>query len=108
MNRYMLVYVHPELGEQRFELRSGRTYRLGSRSTADIVIPQRDVSRNHALLRVGEHGFHITDLGSKNGTYVNGNRVTSTELFPGDRLQLSSAELAIFEVSSGTFALARG
>ncbi len=84
MTRYMLVYLHPDLGEQRFELRQGATYRLGSRSSADIVIPQRDVSRNHALLRVGEHGLHITDLESKNGTFVNGKRVTSTEFFPGD------------------------
>jgi len=106
MTRYMLVYMHPDLGEQRFELRVGSTYRVGSRSFADIVIPQRDVSRNHALLRVGEHGLHVTDLESKNGTWVNGKRVSSAEFFPGDRLQFSSAELTVLEVSSGTFALA--
>jgi len=106
MSRFMLIYLHPDLGEQRFELRQGVTYRLGSRSPADIVIPQRDVSRNHALLRVGDHALHITDLESKNGTYVNGRRVSSAEFLPGDRLQLSSAELTVLEVSSGSLALA--
>jgi len=106
VTRYMLVYLHPDLGEQRFELHEGATYRLGSRSSADIVIPQRDVSRNHALLRVDKHALHITDLKSKNGTFVNGQRVGAAEFFPGDRLQISSAELTVLEVSSGTFALA--
>ena len=106
MARYILLYVHPDLGEQRFELRRGMSYRLGSRDSADIVIPQKDVSRNHAVITVREHSFHITDLDSKNGTFVNGNRVSSCEFRCGDEIRLSSARLTIIEVSSGTFALA--
>ncbi len=106
MGRYLLIYDHPELGEQRFELKAGRTYRLGSRSGNDIVIPQKDVSRNHAVLRADHGRFHVTDLNSKNGTFVNGVSVNSAELRPGDEIMLSSARLTIVEVSSGTFALA--
>ncbi len=106
MARYILLYVHPDLGEQRFELRRGMSYRLGSRGSADIVIPQKDVSRNHAVISVGEHSFHITDLDSKNGTFVNGTRISSCEFRCGDEVRLSSARLTVVEVSSGTFALA--
>jgi len=104
--RYILLYIHPDLGEQRFELRRGMSYRLGSRGSADIVIPQKDVSRNHAVISVGEHSFHITDLDSKNGTFVNGTRISSCEFRCGDEVRLSSALLTVVEVSSGTFAVA--
>lgn len=103
---FVLLYSHPDLGEQRFALRSGRTYRIGSRGSNDVVIPQKDVSRNHAVLRVLSTGFHITDLNSKNGTFVNGTRVASSELRCGDQIQVSSAALVLVEVSSGSFALA--
>ncbi len=106
MARYLLLYVHPDLGEQRFELRRGMSYRLGSRRHADIVIPQKDVSRNHAVITVGEHALHITDLDSKNGTFVNGTRVSTCEFRCGDEIRLSSARLTVIEVSSGTFAVA--
>jgi DNA-binding NtrC family response regulator len=106
MTHYILVYSHPELGEQRFELRRDGTYRIGSRGSSDIVIAQDDVSRHHAVLKVRANGFHITDLGSKNGTFVNGTRVTAAELQCGDQIQVSSATLVLVEVSSGTFAIA--
>ncbi|MCG6963931.1 MAG: sigma 54-interacting transcriptional regulator [Acidobacteria bacterium] len=103
---FILVYSHPELGEQRFELRNDGTYRIGSRSSNDIVIAQDDVSRHHAVLKVRAGGFHVTDLGSKNGTFVNGTRVSASEVQCGDQIQVSSATLVLVEVSSGTFAIA--
>lgn len=106
MPHLILVYDHPELGEQRFELSREGTYRIGSRGSNDIVIAQDDVSRHHAVLKVRAGSFHITDLGSKNGTFVNGTRVTSSDVQCGDQIQVSSATLALMEVSSGTFAIA--
>jgi len=99
----VLIYDHPDLGEQRFELKPGRRYRLGKRPDNDIVIPQNDVSRDHAVLYVHPDGVRITDLGSKNGTYVNGHPVVSAVVRCGDRIALSSAELLLAETSSGTF-----
>ncbi|MDR3536070.1 MAG: trypsin-like peptidase domain-containing protein [Acetobacteraceae bacterium] len=58
--------------------------------------PQRDdfVSRRHALIRVepgDEPQFKIADLGSRNGTLVNGETITAeTELLPGDTVELGS------------------
>jgi len=101
MGRYILVYTHPEEGESRIELESNHSYRLGSRQDNDIVVDQRDVSRHHAILRVLDGSFHITDLSSKNGTFVNGSRVVSSTFHCGDMINLSSARLVLVEVSTG-------
>ncbi len=107
MTHFILVYSHPEQGERRYELEPGRAYRLGSRPDNDIVLDNRDVSRHHAVLEVAELGkvFHVTDLNSKNGTFVNGKRVSATELRCGDQINLSSAGMVILEVTSGSYRL---
>lgn len=101
MGRYVLVYSNPERGEQRFELANDRSYRIGSRPDNDVVLEQDDVSRHHAILRVRDTSFHITDLNSKNGTYVNGRRTAAASFECGDLVNLSSARLVILEVGSG-------
>lgn len=103
MAKFILVYTHPSEGERRFELDSGRGYRIGSRPDNDIVIDQKDVSRRHAVLRVEEGRFHITDLDSKNGTFVNGAKVAAESFGCGDMVHLSSARLVIIEVGSGSY-----
>ena len=103
MAHYILVYNHPEHGERRYELESNTTYRIGSRTDSDILIPLKDVSRHHAILETFERSFQVTDLDSKNGTFVNGQPVASVEFRCGDTLNISSARLDIIEVSSDTF-----
>jgi DNA-binding NtrC family response regulator len=103
MAHFILLYNHPELGEQRFELASNRSYRIGSRSDNDLVLPQKDVSRHHAILRTFDGTFQVTDLNSKNGTFVNGKRTEAAEFRCGDQLNISSARMVILEVSSGAF-----
>jgi hypothetical protein len=45
------------------------------RESADLTIPDSQVSRRHALVRPVEHGIIVEDLGSLNGTFVNGARI---------------------------------
>jgi len=94
---YILVWGDPESGEQRAELVADKIYRIGSMEDNDIVLTLDDVSRHHAVLRVSASGLHITDLKSKNGTFVNGNRVAAAEFHCGDQLNLSSAVLVVLE-----------
>ena len=103
MTKYILVYTHPTEGEQRFELVPGRSYRIGSRPDNDIVIDQKDVSRRHAVLRVQDGSFHITDLDSKNGTFINGAKMVSETVSCGDMVHLSSARLVIVEIGTGSY-----
>ena len=52
--------------------------RIGRTPDNGLVLSDLDVSRNHAELRKSATGsYEIVDLGSHNGTYVNGQRVTS-------------------------------
>ncbi|MEN8165118.1 MAG: FHA domain-containing protein, partial [Acidobacteriota bacterium] len=98
----------PEGGERRFDLEDGRSYRLGARDDNDIVIDQQDVSRHHAILRVSGGMFHITDLKSKNGSFVNGNRAEEALFRAGDLLSLSSARLIVVEPGSDEFTVESG
>ena len=50
---------------------SGAMVVLG-RSPLDVVVDERGVSRQHAGIRGDSEGFWIADLGSRNGTFVNG------------------------------------
>jgi hypothetical protein len=105
MAQFILVYTHPAEGEQRFELTPNRSYRIGSKPDNDIVIDQKDVSRYHAVLRVQDDLLHITDLDSKNGTFINGKKTASASFSCGDMVHLSSARLVIVEVTSGVYSV---
>ncbi|WP_020118000.1 FHA domain-containing protein [Streptomyces canus] len=62
-----------------------RTVRIGRADDNDLVIDDLVVSRHHAELRALPDGsYDIVDLGSHNGTYLNGRPVTSAPLGPGD------------------------
>lgn len=101
MSQFVLVCQRPEGGEARFELHPGGSYRIGSRQDNDIVVDQKDVSRHHAVLRVHDTSFHLTDLKSKNGTFVNGTRIESTSFQCGDLVNLSSVRMVVVDAGSG-------
>jgi len=55
------------------------------------------VSRDHSLLVHRSGGWHIDDLGSLNGTYVNRHRLESHRLSDGDELQVGKYKLTFLE-----------
>lgn len=64
---------------------------LGRESRNDITIPDINVSRTHAEISLSPQGaWVITDLGSTNGTYVNGRAVASQPLNEGDHIAMGS------------------
>ena len=83
--------------EKTFHLKAGKND-VGSLETNDIVLPRRGVSRNHAVVVV-EHGeLHIEDLGSKNGTFVNGLRVQQTRIGIGEEVRFGPVALRFEEL----------
>lgn len=64
---------------------------LGRGADAGIWIDAPGVSRHHARILLGDSGAAVEDLGSKNGTYVRGQRITaSAPLHDGDQIRLGS------------------
>ena len=79
---------------------------LGRAPTCDIVIPDRQVSRRHARILETPEGYLLEDLSSKNGTYLNGQRVIQPQaLRDGDEVQIALAQKFLFVSSDATLPL---
>jgi adenylate cyclase len=66
---------------------------LGRSAECQIVVADPRVSRRHAMVRKQDGGYYLFDLGSFNGSYLNGSRVTSTrQLRDGDVLSFADHE----------------
>ena len=71
------------------------------REEADITIEDPEISRHHAEVRVSGDDLEVEDLGSTNGTFVNGNRISSaTTLSPGDTVRVGQTEFQVEASSS--------
>jgi len=68
---------------------------LGRSSTCELVLADDTVSRRHAELRIEDGCWLLRDLGSSNGTWVNGRRVMEAEVRPGDLIHLGGAEIRL-------------
>ncbi len=74
---------------------------IGRGSHNDITLLDDNVSRNHARLSQTENGWQVEDLGSANGTRVNGETITSvTPIAEGDTLTISDAVLRLMPVQA--------
>jgi pSer/pThr/pTyr-binding forkhead associated (FHA) protein len=76
---------------------------LGSSAECDLVIDDASVSRTHVLFEQLGRSWFVEDLGSRNGTYVNGNRITGRRVVrPGDEIRLGLVRVVLRGVVSGT------
>ncbi|MCP3161896.1 sigma 54-interacting transcriptional regulator [Myxococcus qinghaiensis] len=89
----LAVLSGPDAGKV-YPLAPGR-YRVGSEASADIVLPDRAVSRQHLLLEVREDGVRAVDPGSRNGSFCEGMRFSELEVRPGATLTLGTTELKL-------------
>lgn len=79
---------------------------IGRDPTCDIIIPDRQVSRRHAFLRKVDGGFELEDLGSKNGTHLNGAVLRSPQrLQDGDLIQVALVAKLAYVGSEATMPL---
>lgn len=82
-------------GQEERVIPLGAIFSIGRGPTNDLVLPDGRASRNHAVIRLqGDHAYYLLDLGSSNGTMLNGRRVTiPCALKNGDVIQVASGTL---------------
>lgn len=79
---------------------------LGREDNCEIVIPSRQVSRCHARITPSKEGVMLEDMGSKNGTHINGKPlIEPIYLQDGDIIQIALAQLFVYISSDATMPL---
>ncbi len=87
----LVVLEGPESG-RRVRL-DGAALSIGKDPASGLCLPDAAVSRNHCMVEKRHEGYLIRDLGSTNGTFVDGTRVREAYLRPGSRLQVGNVVL---------------
>ena len=92
------IVLHESQGAKQIPLINAYSWTLGRGSENDIPLSDKCASRNHAMFQlVGEDSCFLIDLGSRNGSFVNGRRVTiPVSLKNGDRITLGETNLDFY------------
>lgn len=95
----LLLFAPPE---PPVRLEAGEEIVLGRSRSCGLPLRSGQASRRHAAVRCGPGGAGVRDLGSTNGTYVNGERVEGERLLaPGDRIEIGDVGITFCRVESG-------
>lgn len=74
---------------------------IGRGGDVDVQVLNRGVSREHAAVTLRSDGsVTVADLGSRNGTWVNGNQITTTTIKTGDVIRVGEVDLALEELDA--------
>ena len=96
----LVVKRGPNAGS-RFVL-EGDVTRAGRHPDSDIFLDDITVSRRHAeVVRTGDGGYRVRDVGSLNGTYLNRERIDEAPLASGDEVQIGKFKLVFFSAEAG-------
>jgi adenylate cyclase len=95
-------------GAHSFELKEGVTLVVGRAPTSDVPVIDPTISRRHAEVDYRDGSITVRDLGSSNGTFVNGSRVDSSPVTAGDTITFGKVGFKVQHVSSSTPARGSG
>lgn len=93
ISAWMLKANSAPLTGQFFPVNSG--FVIGRDESADIVVPLSFISRSHAKLSVKKERLYLEDMGSSNGTFVNDEKIKSTELKNNDVISLDEFSFSV-------------
>lgn len=97
----MPILVHQSAPRQGQRFPFSRSVILGRGQQCDVVLPEASVSRRHAQISVADERCFLVDLGSGNGTFLNGEPVVEpTALVNGDEVRVGSAVLVFRDSDS--------
>jgi hypothetical protein len=66
---------------------------IGRASDNDVILDDPQVSRHHCQLKLQHGAYSLADLGSRNGSWVNGEQVSEVALSPGDMIRIGGTEI---------------
>ena len=106
MAQQPVLYVREgELAGQSLNIETD-DFMIGRGSSCDLTLPERSVSRYHVQIIQQGAGYVLKDLGSKNGTHVNGEQISGTvDLHDGDEIQIALAVKMVFIGTDATVPL---
>ena len=93
--QWALRFISGKYQGGEFPLRPHREIIIGRSSDLDMVLVEDMVSRKHAKITTDETTVTIQDLGSTNGTFVNGEKVRKADLKDGDRILIGTSIIKI-------------
>ncbi|MFK8030500.1 MAG: GGDEF domain-containing protein [Gammaproteobacteria bacterium] len=93
-NRPYVSIVHPRGKASRHPITS-KGLLIGRGRHADVVLDDAQVSRRHCLIRLTDAGIVAEDLGSTNGTHINGNAITLAVVDPSGRIKIGGCVLRV-------------
>ena len=96
---WTLRFISGKYQGGEFPLRPNREIVIGRSSDLDMVLVEDMVSRKHAKILTDEKGVAIQDLGSTNGTFVNGEKIRKVDLKDGDRILIGTSIIKLVAVS---------
>lgn len=99
---YALKFISGKYQGGEFPLKAEKQIVIGRSSELDMVLVEDMVSRKHARIVVNGAGqISIEDLGSTNGTFVNGEKVKQATLKEGDRILIGTSILKLIQQGAG-------
>lgn len=99
MGQYALLFISGKYKTAEFPLPESGELLVGRSADLDLVLSEEMVSRKHAKMSIQDSSMVLTDLGSTNGTYVNGEKIRRHELSLGDRLLLGTSIIRVIQSS---------
>ncbi|MDJ0520436.1 MAG: sigma 54-interacting transcriptional regulator [Planctomycetota bacterium] len=90
-----LFIKSPGMDERVYDMDAGEVT-IGRDAAVEIPVEDRTLSRRHCRVYVGADGWRVTDLGSRNGTFLNGNPILDDRLEEGDRIELGETKITAY------------
>jgi membrane fusion protein (multidrug efflux system) len=87
--------------QKMLKIVAGAEYLIGRSPSSDLVLDDRNVSAQHARISSTDNHFSVQDLGSSNGTQVNGKTVHESALAAGDCITIGSTKLTVQKERGG-------
>jgi pSer/pThr/pTyr-binding forkhead associated (FHA) protein len=101
--RFALRFISGKYQGGEFPIRMNREIIIGRSSDLDMVLVEDMVSRRHAKITSTDAEVYIQDLGSTNGTFVNGEKISRSRLNEGDRILVGTSIMKVVGADERSF-----